>query len=94
MAHLNDEDNTVTYADFVSGTIFSLNMWKGNGKRSADTLKPRSSSQVTVRKIIFLMKNLTSGIFVDPYKLWDWDPTAPLKLNHNLDSNYTTSQNP
>ena len=40
------------------------------------------------------MKNLASGIFIDPYKLWDVDPTAPLKLNHNLDSNYTTNQNP
>ena len=40
------------------------------------------------------MKNLTSGIFVDPYKLWDVDTAAPLKLNHSLDRNYTSSQNP
>ena len=40
------------------------------------------------------MKNLTSGIFVDPYKLWDVDTAAPLKLNHSLVRNYTTSQKP
>ena len=32
MAHLNDEDNTVTYADFVSGTIFPWTCEKGTEK--------------------------------------------------------------
>ena len=69
-------------------------MRKGNGKSSADPLKPRSASQVTIKKPNSLMKNLTSDIFIDPYKLWDVDAAAPLELNHNLDRNYTTSQNP